>query len=124
MRLGAAEVLAARKELTSGDYIKSKNNRDNQQLGLMNKYLNGYAGKLGCNISTGVGDIRIDRKEYVNVRSQQAANTVDVFAKRYDDRSNAIDEMDEINAAKKKGKYNFGGYVTKGSIEPTVVEEF
>jgi hypothetical protein len=32
--------------------------------------------------------------------------------------------MDEINASQKKGQYNFGGYVTKGSIEPTVIEEF
>jgi len=53
----------------------------------MNKYLNGYAGKLGCSTEIGQGEIVIDRREYVNARSQQASNTINLFFKKGDDRA-------------------------------------
>ena len=53
-RTGNTKILKLRNECDQGKYLKAKDD-DNLQLGLLNGYLNGYAGKLGCNISKDKG---------------------------------------------------------------------
>ena len=114
--------MALRNECNADKYLKATS-PDNLQMGLMNIYLNSYAGKLGCNTSKGVGEIKIDYSTFKNIRGAVAAKTVQVFDKPFDDRTNP--ELDELNSKVigKKG-YNFGGYVSKGDKELSLVEAY
>jgi hypothetical protein len=110
-----------RNECTGDKYIKATS-PDNLQMGMMNSYLNSYAGKLGCNTSKGVGQIKIDYSTFKNIRGAVAAKTVQVFDKPFDNRSNP--ELDEMNKPSKNKGYNFGGYVSKGDNSLSLIEEY
>jgi hypothetical protein len=110
-----------RNDCTVDTYLKATS-PDNLQMGMMNTYLNSYAGKLGCNTSKGVGQIKIDYSTFKNIRGAVAAKTVQVFDKPFDNRTNP--ELDEMNKPSKKKGYNFGGYVPKGDNNLSLIEEY
>jgi len=52
-RLGNTKILEMRNDLPPDKWAKATSD-DNLQMNLLNVYLNGYAGKLGCNIQKNI----------------------------------------------------------------------
>jgi len=102
-RMGNTKILKLRNECTI-DKVKKAADEDNFQMGLLNVYLNGYAGRLGCSTKKGHGDIKIDYSTFVQIRHAVAAKTLNVFEE------NPEQEQQKPEEEKKKG-YNYGGYI-------------
>ena len=111
-RLGNTKILEMRNECDADKYLKAASD-DNLQMNLLNVYLNGYAGKLGCNIQKNKGEIKIDFSTFNNIRQAVAANTLHPYEEGYETRTTHELEGKEV---KKKG-FNFGGYVPKNLDE-------
>jgi hypothetical protein len=77
-------------------------------MGLLNVYLNGYAGRLGCNTTKDKGEIKIDYSTFKDIRQAVAANTLRPFHEETEVKTKRVE--------KKKG-FNYGGYIPKDAID-------